>query len=192
MSAPQPAMPALIGKRKAFMLFAPLAILLSAAVVTNFGGGVAKDANAATVNVTANVQSAVTMTPCADIGFGNINAGTVYTQPCDVSFGSTNAASTLNVHASSAGLFTGFAATGTTCAAVAAGQLGFRANAAGTATETAGYDCTSPQARALPTAAFGVCTAPSGPNLICDMDVVLNTGTVASGARSGTLTINAV
>ena len=60
----QPQMPALIGKRKLFMLFAPLAILVTAAVVTNFGGGVSKDAHAATVNVSATVLPSITLTMC--------------------------------------------------------------------------------------------------------------------------------
>jgi hypothetical protein len=74
------------------MVFAPVAILIAAAMFTAFGGGIAHKANAASLTINATVTSAKSITPCgASVSFATLGtAGLQTTSECSVSFGATN------------------------------------------------------------------------------------------------------
>jgi hypothetical protein len=186
-------------KRAVTAVFMPLAILIAAALVTNYGGGIARDAKAAnSVTVSATILSnrAITNT-CGSAGTdGTLSLGTTLavnspaSGTCTVTFGSTNSSSTLNIAASATNLgFTGFTAMTATCAAPTAGQIGIATTSGGTATKTGGNNCaTAGQVKIAPTGATSFCTAAAGSDLTCPILVALHTGTVTAGSFTGTLT----
>jgi hypothetical protein len=188
-----------VGRRHAAALFAPLVILVSAAIIANLGGGVARTAHAAnSIDVSATVLSnrAITNT-CGTAGTdGVLSLGTTLAAnsaasgTCTVTFGSTNSSSTLNIAASATNLgFTGFTAMTATCAAPTAGQIGIATTIAGSATETAGNYCaTAGQVKIAPTTPTSFCTAAAGGDQTCAILVALHTGTVTAGSFTGTLT----
>jgi hypothetical protein len=198
MNAPTAACEKSPSKRAITAVFLPLAILITAALVTNYGGGIARDAKAAnsiTVSATILSNRAITNT-CGSAGTdGVLSLGTTLAAnaaanaTCTVTFGSTNSSSTLNVAASATNLgFSGFTAMTTTCAAPTAGQIGLATVATGTAAETAGNLCAAGLVKIAPTTPTSFCTAAAGSNLTCAIYVALHTGTVAAGAKSGVLT----
>jgi hypothetical protein len=186
--------------RQRVALFAPLALLVAAAVFTNAGGRVAPDANAAnSVTVTATVVSDRHITStCGTAGtdgtiaFGSTNAATAYENnatPCSIVFGSTNSAANLQVNAAATNLsWAGYGAKAAACGAPAAGTIGIRADSSSTATLTAPYNCADGATYAIPTAAATFCSVVAGADKACDIVVGFNTGAVAAGAKSGVLT----
>jgi hypothetical protein len=182
-------------------LFAPLVILVAAAIVTNLGGGIATDARAAnSVTVTSTLASDVHITStCGTAGtdgtiaFGSLSAATAYDNnatPCAIVFGSTQALTNLQINGSATNLgWSGFAAKAAGCTVPAAGTIGLRADSSSTATPIAPYNCTDAAGFApIPTAAANFCSSAAGADKTCDLVVGLNTGSVAAGAKTGVLT----
>jgi hypothetical protein len=189
--------------RRMLLAFAPLVLLVGAAIVTNLGGGVASDANAAnTVTVTSTLASDVHITStCGTAGtdgtlaFGSVNAATFYESngspaPCSIVYGSTQATTNLQLNSGSTNLgWTGFAAKAAGCGVPAAGTIGIRADSSSTgATEQAPYNCADGSAAPIPTSAATFCQTAAGADSTCDIAIAFNTGAVGAGAKTGTLT----
>jgi hypothetical protein len=189
--------------KRAWLVFAPLVLLVSAAIVTNFGGGIAGDAHAAnTVTVTSSLASDVHITStCGTAGtdgtlaFGAVNAATFYESngspaPCSIIYGSTQATTNLQLSSGSASLgWAGFGAKAAGCTVPAAGTIGIRADSSSTgATEQIPYNCPDGQAAPIPTVAATFCQTAAGADSTCDIAIAFNTGAVGAGAKTGTLT----
>ena len=196
--------PAPLGKRTKLALFAPLVILVAAALVTNFGGGLAKDAHAVNVNVSAGIVSNLHLTSTcgtASPGDGSINLGaalaanTFASGTCDILYGNTNGTSTMKLTANASNLgVTGAGNAGAACTAVtaASGNIGVRVETpVTTATKAGTYTCLTNTYVTAPTSATTFCgpDVASGTDYHCNIGVGLGTGSLAVGAySSGTLT----
>ena len=104
--------PAAPRAKRMLLAFAPLVLLVGAAIVTNLGGGIASDAHAAnSVTVTSTLGSDIHITStCGTAGtdgtlaFGAVVAATTYDSACAIVFGSTQATANLQVNGSAANL----------------------------------------------------------------------------------------
>jgi hypothetical protein len=202
--------------RQRIAIFAPLALLIVAALFANAGGRVAKNADAATVNVTASVaadkhlatnictgaSTGETSGPSAGAGgtidFGTMVSNTTYTRSCTIGFGSTNSATVnMQVNAASAtlGWTAPFAAQGA-CAVPTAtnARVGIDAAAAAGGTTNAAIDCaTAGQYQSIPTTATTACSVTGqATDATCTLTVLATTGAAGAGTVSNSsLTVNA-
>jgi hypothetical protein len=197
--------------RQRLLLAAPLLLMIAAALYANAGGGVAKDADAATVNVTASVAADkhLAASLCSGGGespgasgvaafaFGAMVNNTTYTKPCTIGFGSTNSAS-VNMQVNAASSFfgwTGFAAQGA-CAAPTAtnARVGIDAAVAGGGTTNAAIDCaTAGQYQTLPTVATTACNVTGQTtDATCVLTLMITTGAAGAGSvTANSVTVNA-
>lgn len=199
--------------RQRVAIFAPLAILVAAALFANMGGRVAPDADAATVNVTASVAAdkhlAASICTGASTGetagasgvatmsFGAMTANTAYLRSCTIPFGSTNSASVnMQVNAASSTFgWTGFAVQGACSAPVATtAKVGVDSAASAGGTTNAAIDCaTAGQYQTLPTAATTACNVTGQTtDANCVLTLSVTTGAAAVGSVSNSsITVNA-
>jgi hypothetical protein len=197
------------------LLALPLVLLVAAAIVTNLGGGLTRDAHAATVNVNGSLGSdkhlatnictgastGETSGPSAGAGgtidFGTMVANTAYVRSCTIGFGSTNSATVnMQVNAASATFgWTGFAAQGACSAPVGTtSKVGIDSAASAGGTTNAAIDCvTAGQYQSIPTAATTACSVTGQTtDANCVLTVSVTTGAATAGSVSNsTLTVNA-
>lgn len=197
--------------RRSRLVFAPLVLILAAAIVTNLGASLDQSATAATVNVSASItaEKHLAATICTGgstgetagangtLAFGALGVNTSTTRTCAVGFGSTNAGSVaLRAHSASATL--GFPVAYTTqgaCSALSAttSKVGIDAEVSGAGTLGTGATVHCPtlnQYQSIPTTATNACTQTgSATNATCALTVSITTGTASAGG-SGALTVN--
>ncbi|MCW2949831.1 MAG: hypothetical protein JWN41_844 [Thermoleophilia bacterium] len=205
-----------MSRRGYVLMTLPVLAVLATAVVTNLGGGISRDAHAATVNITASMGtekhlatnictggsgadeiSGASAGAGGTIAFGTMSLNTGYLRPCSINFGSTNSG-TVAMQASAASAtfgWTGFAAQGA-CATKTdtSAKVGIDANVTGSGSSAGTLDCaTALNYQSIPTTPTTACQVTGvSSDATCTLTVMVTTGTAAAGSVSNTsLTVNA-
>ena len=203
-------------KVRSVTAFAPLLLLVAAALFVNVGGAVAPDATAASVTVTASVTAdkhlaasictggtaGETAGATGTLAFGGMSANTANTKSCAIGFGSTNSGSVNMVVSAASATFgwAGFSPQGVcatpvnTAAAIGIDSAVSAAAAGGTTTAPTTVNCaTAGQYQSIATSPATACTVTGQTaDATCTLGLSVTTGTApANASLTGTLTVNA-